>query len=144
MTRALVLATCVGALSCGLDPAPYESAPLPDPAAFEAVAQPVLLARCANPTTCHGREDRPLALYAPWANRMDPADLLRDKSLTAAEVRANYDRARAFALERASGPLLLTKPLAESAGGAWHGGDDLFESREDREYRALESWIRGE
>lgn len=110
---------------------------------FRERVQPVLLARCSNPTTCHGVAGRPLSLYAPRAHRRDSADVFRDPPLTEWEVRANYDRARSFTVDWGHGPELLTKPLAEEVGGVAHRGGATFWSMDDREFRALSTWIEG-
>ena len=139
----LGLVTWVSLAACGdtMAPAPL---PTPDLAAFTADVQPILERRCGNPT-CHGDEGRPLALYAPRANRANPADVFRDPPLTDAELRANFDRVLGFCAPSGSGTIaLLAKPLAESVSGVWHAGGDIFATSEDREYQALEVWLRGE
>lgn len=37
---------------------------------------------------------------------------------------------------------LLTKPLAEAAGGVWHGGGDKFQDTSDQSYVDFLSWIK--
>ena len=37
---------------------------------------------------------------------------------------------------------LLTKPLAEDAGGVWHGGGDKFEDTKDKSYIDFLAWIQ--
>jgi hypothetical protein len=119
----------------GCAPAPgYDSLPPADYARFVAAVQPVLAARCANPT-CHGRPDRPLEVFAPHLHRLDARRLFLDEPLTDEELRRNYDRARAFVADEC---LLLTKPLA---GGARHGGGAQFADEEEAEWRTLRDWV---
>lgn len=121
----------------GCAPAPgYESLPPADFPRFVATVQPVLAARCANPT-CHGRADRPLEVFAPQLHRLDERRLFLDEPLTAEETRRNFDRARAFAADG----LLLSKPLA---GGAGHAGGAQFADEEEPEWQALRDWVDAE
>lgn len=116
--------------------------PAPDRLVFEQSVQPILEARCGNPTTCHGNEGRPFAIYARRSNRLAPEDVFRDPPLTKVELEANYDRVRSFTLEIGDGPLLLNKPLAEEYSGVFHEGGTQFYTPDDREFRVLEEWIR--
>ncbi len=117
----------------------------PDFERFVEVVQPVLTASCGNPSGCHGREDRPFALYAPRANRVVPEDVFRDPPLTVDESRANFERTVAFAVRvGSSAPLLLSKPLALSAGGTAHRGGAIYLSETETEYRLLADWLAGE
>lgn len=146
MTRApllLSLLACWSASGCLAD---EHQAWVPLPAAdlqtFAAEVQPILAARCANPS-CHGMAGRPLEVFAPQRHRADPADLHRDLPLTEAELAANFFRASAFLLD-GRGPAdcpLLTKPLAESAGGVAHVGGAQFYDTDEVEYARLLAWI---
>ncbi|MCC6999967.1 MAG: hypothetical protein IT370_35540 [Deltaproteobacteria bacterium] len=132
----LAVAGCVGA-----EP---EAQPLPvvgGVAAFVVTAQPVLTARCANPS-CHGNAARPLSLFAVHRHRMDSADTFLDAPLTGAEERHNFLQASAFLLgvDRAAHSLLLTQPLAVRAGGDGHAGVEVFADTEDFDYRRLRAW----
>lgn len=76
---------------------------------------------------------------------MDTSRVFYDEPLTEAELRVNYDRARSFTADDGSGPQLLTKPLAEDAGGIRHlDGEDIFSSPSERDYRIIEEWVEGE
>ncbi|MBA2661370.1 MAG: beta-propeller fold lactonase family protein [Bradymonadaceae bacterium] len=122
-------------------PAPAPAWPSPSFERFVEEVQPLLLNRCANPS-CHGRADRPFALFAQGAHRLQAADVFLDHDLTPAEVQGNYDRARSFARDEGRGPLLLQKPLAEQISGVRHrAGGDIFLTRGDPEYRALADWV---
>lgn len=138
----IVALTLCAVVSAGCGDAP-EQAPLPelDRQVFRIEVEPLLIERCGNPTTCHGNEGRPFALYAPNSNRRNPADVYRNPPLTEQEHRANYDRTRAFAVDRGYGCELLTKPLAKSAGGVDHEGGDVFESPDSEDFRTLRAWI---
>ncbi len=134
--------TSIGCGPAGQEPqeAPDEL-PRLDYEVFVDAVQPVLVDRCSNPS-CHGNAQRPLSLYAPQAHRLRPEDTFSDRPLSPEEKRANYDRARSFAVDVGGGPLLLTKPLAEDAGGVRHlQGEALFFSVDERDYRAIEAWL---
>lgn len=139
--RLLFALTVAAATACGpLSEEP--TLPTPSQDAYAQIVHPVLEARCGNPSTCHAREDRPFAMYARRANRLDPADVFRDPPLTEEEMEANYDRVRSFTLDMGAGPLLLTKPLDERFSRVSHEGGVQFDSPDDREYRVIEEWIR--
>jgi len=127
--------------ACGGQMPPDEAPAALDEDVFYDDVQPILTARCGNPTTCHGREDRPFALYARGANRANPADVFVDPPLSGVEQRANYERSCAFAVDSGGGVELLMKPLAERRSGVWHGGGDIFLAPDDREYRRIEAWV---
>jgi hypothetical protein len=144
---ALVVASCAGVAplvaSCALEPPPDEAVPVGDPDAFAREVQPVLDARCADPT-CHGRPERPLAIYSPGRHRQDPARTFLVEPLTPEELEVNARVLAAFALEVEDGVdscLVLRKPLARAAGGCEHAGGEVFPGRDDREYRALRAWL---
>lgn len=135
-----LVATLTLSIGCewSLDHAPL---PAPDRSEFEEHVQPVLQARCSNPTSCHALETRPFALYARRANRLDPVDIHRDPPLTEEEIEANYHRTRSFAVDQGGGPLLLTKPLDERHSGVRHEGGVQFQAPDDREFRILAQWV---
>lgn len=133
----LLLAACGG-------PEPgSEALPEADFDGFVQTVQPVFARRCANPS-CHGRFERPLAVFAEQQFRAEPGDVFVDVPLTEDELRANFDAARAFLLDISTTDecLLLTKPLAAAAGGVRHAGGTLFEDAADPEARALSTWVR--
>jgi hypothetical protein len=131
----LLFAACEG-------PAPgREPLPMADLARFEAEVQPHLALRCAS-GGCHGRPERPLSLFAPGAHRLDRERLHLDEPLSRAELEENARRTSAFALvPHARGSLMVQKPLAQAAGGLWHGGGDVFLDESDPSCRALVSWL---
>ena len=98
-------------------------------------------ARCANPS-CHGRPDRPFAVYAPRRWRLDPRRTFVDEPLTPEEEARNFEVAVALATEAPSPEtsVLLTKPL-ESVAGTYHGGGAIFEGTTDRDYWAVRQWL---
>ncbi|MCC6623909.1 MAG: hypothetical protein IT385_21805 [Deltaproteobacteria bacterium] len=118
--------------------------PVP-PASYEAwvaEVQPVLAARCAEPT-CHGSSSRALEVFALGLHRMDPRAVHRADPLTDAELRAGFLSSCGFLVDiaRPEASLLLRKPLARAAGGAGHAGGVVFEDTSDRDYRALSAWV---
>jgi hypothetical protein len=131
----LLLAACEG-------PAPgTEPLPLADLTRFEAEVQPHLALRCAS-GGCHGRPERPLSLFAPGAHRLDRERVHLDEPLSRVELEENARRVSAFALTpRARDSLIVRKPLAQAAGGLWHGGGDVFLDDGDPSCRALVAWL---
>lgn len=148
---------------------PDRALPELDREVFDRAVQPVLARRCAF-SDCHGTANRFLRIYA--RNRHRPTggacasddDCLRDWSclrqvctfpisdeLTALELNLNYDRVRGFVDPEAPGEsLLLTKPLAEEAGGLYHRaadqygtGLDVFLDAADPDYQTLARWASG-
>lgn len=110
---------------------------------FEEEAQPVLAARCANPS-CHGSAERPLSLFATHRYRRSPERVYMDEPLTEEELQHNFLQAAAFALAcaDASQCLLLTKPLAVDAGGSGHANIVIFMDTSDYDYQRLRSWLQ--
>jgi len=104
-------------------------------ALFAAQAQPILAARCANPS-CHGNAQRPLALFAPLRYRDDPALMFVDSPLSATEIEANYRRSIAFLLhvDRADASRLLAKPLGV------HAGVHVFADPQEQDAQQLRDW----
>lgn len=128
--------------SACVDDTGYEDIPEADYGVFVDRVQPVLAERCANPS-CHGTVRRPLEVYAPSFHRADPEMVHSSDPLTDAELRANFDRSRAFILgaERPLDTLLLSKPLAIAAGGTGHADVEVFETRDDTEYVRMLDWV---
>lgn len=121
------------------------SVPLLDRATFARDVQPVLAARCANPT-CHGRPERGLSIYAPLEWRRDPSRTFVSEALTQEELDHNY--AASCALASVPSPdenaLLARKPLGATVG-VYHGGGVVFDGPTDEAYRTIIRWIaRGE
>lgn len=103
--------------------------------------QPVLAEHCGN-ASCHGRPERPLAVYSVRRYRMDPARTHLDEALTDEELRHNYTLCCVLSSE-GEGPshtLLLKKPRGSTAA-VYHGGGDVFEATTDRDYRVLLAWV---
>lgn len=135
MATALVLSGCVGP---PLEGTPIEIGSL---ARFESDVEPHLEARCA-PGGCHGRAERPLALYAPGQWRRDPARTHLDEPLDALELERNARALAALGVGCAPDDSpALTKPLAVAAGGVWHGGGDVLLDPTDRAYVAIRGWL---
>lgn len=109
---------------------------------FAAEVQPVLAARCANPT-CHGRPERPLSIYSPLAWRADASRTYLFEEVSEEELGHNYDVTRAMASDapEPEQTLLLRKPMGGLAS-TYHGGGDIFEGETDRDYRTMLEWLR--
>jgi hypothetical protein len=130
--------------ACSVEPPP-ERMPSGDPSSFASGVQPILDARCADPS-CHGRVDRPLSIYSPGRYRADPSRTFLREPLTPDELTTNMQALAAFALDAGGDVdrcLVLRKPLAIAAGGCGHLGGEIFASPADREYRTLRHWLAG-
>lgn len=141
--RAERLAIAWIALAAGCGPMPGERpvrlGPLDE---FARSVEPVLESRCAQ-GGCHGRPDRPLALYAPGVHRLDPARTHLAERLSDEEVERNAVRLAALVeAPPAERSLALTKPLAVAAGGVHHGGGEVFAEASDPGYRSMLRWLR--
>ncbi len=125
---------------CILDVA---EAPLPegDPLAFEEEVQPIFTARCATPA-CHGTAERPLRVFAPELHRLDPARTHLREPLSDEELLRNAEAAAAMLVDfiDAEDSPLLSKPLAEEAGGSRHEGLNQFEDPQEADYQAIRRW----
>ena len=113
--------------------------------AFVSEAYPVLLRDCGFPA-CHGDSRRFFQVYGPGRTRLS-ADTRPYDNATPDEVMRSYDRARSMlsSTHDPGPPLLLRKPLAVSAGGAGHKGDDpwqqpIYRSAVDPDFQALRAW----
>lgn len=128
-------------------PPPATRLPPLDPAYFERMVEPELLASCAY-SACHGAPLRPLRVFSLAGLRANPA-LSSTQPLTADEHRANYVRALAAAAATSAGlPDLLRKPLQVEAGGSGHGGVDrygrnVYADRQDPRWLLLSAWVDG-
>lgn len=106
---------------------------------FVRAVAPVLDGRCAQ-GGCHGRPDRPFVLFAPGVYRLDASRTHLAEDLTPQEHELNATRVAAWAdADRPDESLVLSKPLA---GGAFHGGGEVFAGETDPDYVVLRDWIR--
>ena len=100
---------------------------------------PLLEKRCGD-SMCHGRPERPLALYAVGARRLDPATTHLKVPLTEAELDANYTSILGF-LD--SGNPRATTLLQKATGHMGHEGGPVFAAPSDPECAAIIAWILG-
>jgi hypothetical protein len=128
--------------------APLEPAALDRPF-FDCRVQPVLTKNCAA-LACHGAPGRYFKVFARNRLRLTGPESERNVFMRAEERAHNFNAARAFVdLEEPSRSLLLTKPLDQAAGGAFHVGatlfkaGDVFATTEDPDYQVLAQWIAG-
>ncbi|HET8938442.1 MAG TPA: hypothetical protein VFN67_33590 [Polyangiales bacterium] len=91
----------------------------------ESVA-PVMRERCAG-SSCHGSSH---------------ADLYLTCGSSEAEVRWNFELSLRYLDEVAASSELLRRPLADSAGGVFHEGGDVFPDVNDPGYKALLAWAQ--
>ncbi len=117
---------------------PTIAAPMLDAALFAQSVEPVLEARCSDPS-CHGNNRRALQVFAPMRYRQDPTRLYIPESLSPAELTANEDSAAAFALgvTTALDSLLVAKPL----GYVTHLGGTVFASPTEPDCAAVIAWL---
>jgi hypothetical protein len=97
-----------------------------DYAAFRAGAGPALARRCAA-GNCHGSMANALHLTCGETDE---------------EVRWNYFAAGDYVSVDTSSSEILRRALARDSGGTYHEGGTVFSSRDDRDYVALEEWVR--
>ena len=135
---ALALAMCAG---CAPAPADDTDVRWLGFDRFVVEVQPILAEACGNPT-CHGRPERPLAIFSPGRWRADPDRLYLDEPLTADELEHNYTLSCVFSTEAElpRDAMLVRKPLA-GAAGVYHGGGAVFDDTSDRSYRAIVTWL---
>jgi hypothetical protein len=109
---------------------------------------PVLMRDCGF-HTCHGSDERLFRIYGPGRARLDPDNKAFDP-LTGDEASASFQSALSFVdSAHPEQSMLLRKPLAVAAGGSGHEGADpfgrnVYRTRDDSGYRALEAWVLGE
>jgi len=108
---------------------------------FKAAIQPILDNRGCSQAGCHYRDKND-------PNAGGPGGSFRifectGNSCTPDQLLANHDSAAGMAnIANPASSKLLTKPLAEPAGGIQHLGGDLFLSTGDTDYMAILSWIQ--
>lgn len=121
-----------------------------DPHFFRCEVQPVLTLYCGN-LACHGDARRYYRHFG--RNRLRLSGAERERAAPLSEQEAAYNYASAAALVVPGEPdesLLSQKPLAQRAGGLYHGGaerfggGDVFSDRDDLDYQTLARWIEGE
>jgi hypothetical protein len=143
-TAAVIAVLLAGALQgsgCALPEADDQHVVWLDFPRYVAEVQPVLAARCGNPS-CHGRPDRPFSIYSPLQWRADPARTYLREPLSEAELVANHAVACVLVTGAAAPEeaLLLRKALGDAAG-TYHGGGAAFDGPTDRDYRTVLGWI---
>jgi hypothetical protein len=94
---------------------------------FASQVDTILTARGCDNLSCHGGGIRGTFELSP----VDDKDVAFDFAQARLQVNGT---------DPASSPLLM-KPLAESAGGAAHGGGTSFASTDDPDYQAVLAWI---
>lgn len=144
-------ATLVGAQTLGCQDL-TATAPLPelDKPYFDCKVQPVLTKSCAM-LACHGTEKRYFQVFARNRMRFGLPESQRNDFMLDEERAINFEMARGF-VDRGSPETswLLLKPLEMSAGGYFHGGEELlkrgnvFHDLEDPDYKVLAAWVNGE
>lgn len=120
-----------------------------DEAFFRCKVQPVLVRSCGA-FACHGDTKRFFRVFGRNRLRYASKPTFPGPPLTAEEQRFNLEAAAAFVdREQPEKSLLLTKPLDQAAGGAYHGGatlygqGDVFERADDPDYLVLVDWVHG-
>ncbi len=148
MTREAV---AIGSLlvACTVAPAGDLEVPVADPQVFQREVYPVLLANCGF-AACHGTADRFFAVFGPGRVRLSAETAPYDPP-TPDELALSFTRARSMLIapEGVRRSPLLRKPLAISAGGAGHGGEDswganVFATKQDARFATLFFWATAE
>lgn len=139
----VLIAAAVGCIDPAGAPEPLADV---DEAMFAAEVYPILLRDCAM-SECHGASERFLRIVGPGRVRLSE-DTGPLEPATASEIRLSLTRVRSM-LEQGdpAKSLLLQKPLELLAGGASHEGHDrygrnVYQSRRDPSYVAIERWAR--
>jgi hypothetical protein len=119
--------------------------PAPEVAKFELEAYPVLLRDCGFPA-CHGSHDRFFRVFGPGRSRLLETTPMFSPA-TADELSQSYARARSMLSNQGSvlESWLLRNPLAASAGGAHHGGEDhwgrnVYQNADAPGYLTIRAW----
>ena len=147
MRRAALLALCLLGCQSGLDAT--RPPPALDEPYFRCKVQPVLAKSCAM-FACHGDGRRFFRVFARNRLRLGGVEKDRNGLLRPEERSANLAAARAMVDPDAPArSLLLLKPLESSAGGEFHrgatlyGAGNVFPSRDDPDFKVLDSWVHG-
>jgi hypothetical protein len=142
--RAWLVISLTGLLACGYSEQRLRI-PSADAASFELEVYPILLADCGF-AACHGTEERMFRVHGPGRTRLAPETEPYDPA-TPEELALTYGRARSMLIspDGVRRAPLLRKPLAVSAGGSGHKGDDpwgnsIFPSKRDERYETLFFW----
>lgn len=124
-----------------------------DACAFEQKVYPVLMRDCAF-VGCHGSPERFFRVFGPGRQRIDPnVPLFAEGSQlpTREELVASYERSRSMVVgfDPPTESWFLRKPLDGSAGGSSHMGADnfgrnVYQSKDDPNWRLLRDWVLGE
>lgn len=118
-----------------------EEIPLLDYEFFATTVQPILGAKCGNPS-CHGRAERAFSIFSQRNWRNDERELFLSTPLSEEEMEHNFisSSLQVDARYIASESFLLLKPLGDLAD-TYHGGGIIFSDETDRSYRTLLNWI---
>lgn len=140
LVRCILMVAALGATACV--ETGYVPVPELDGVVYVDHVHPVVRFSCAS-LDCHGVEGRPLRIYAEDGLRLRPE--LRGQPLDPGEVTWNVAAfggldPEATAVERS---LVLLKPLATSAGGVAHEGEDVWADTDDPAYVCLHAWLSG-
>jgi hypothetical protein len=145
---ACALLCCAVLAACGDDKTWSGEVPPGDAMVFQSDVYPVLMRDCAF-NDCHGGSHRFLQVFGPGRVRIDPM-LDSEAEATPVELQVSYERARSMLISEGAvtRSLLLTKPLAQEAGGVGHRGVDgygrnVYQSTADPSYQLILRWAQG-
>ena len=149
MRSVFVIAGLLVSTACqsGIDDA--RPSPDLDQAYFRCKVQPVLAKSCGA-FACHGDGRRFFHLFARNRLRAQGTEKDRNAALSADELKANYEAARALVdVASPDQSWLLMKPLDVRAGGWFHRGAEIygqgnvFLAREEADFKTLAAWTTG-
>ena len=120
-----------------------------DPHYFRCNVEPVLIKSCGQ-LACHGHTERFFRVFGRNRLRYGLPPEKRNEPLLDGERSHNFASAAAFVdREEPALSLLLTKPLDQKAGGAYHGGaneygmGDVYLAKDEDDFAALAAWAAG-
>jgi len=139
---AVLVCAQVGAPGCAVDGADARVPVAALPASrdgFDREAGLLIAKKCGD-AGCHGRAERPFALFATGARRMDPTETHLKTALRPQEVDANYASTLGFVDSTQPRETTLLK---KAVGLLGHKGGYAFEAPSDPMAKAIAAWLTG-
>ena len=150
--RAALLAAGASLLlsACASDLSEAEPLPALDEPFFRCRVQPVLTKSCSQ-LLCHGDTRRFYTVFGRNRLRLRGTERERNAQLRDEERQFNFASSLAYVSPGEPGSsLLLLKPLDQTSGGYYHGGEDEFDRGDvfadsgDPDFQTIAAWINGD